>query len=269
MVASDYNMSENGEGVYQASSEQTAPVRTPSKSGLTSKLGNFVKGAAIGAMLYAGTMAPKSADADLVLSPYSWNIDSPSSGIEMKHKEGANDGIDSYDVEWDETPPGMGGSNSQYFYPFTSVNGYELQTDVRGNEAPFTPYEVQIRARDNNGSGFQLENFTLNFRDFELKHGLTDWTYEWVVPSTFTSSGTEYREGGSITNLNWQLDPLDRPYALSQGSVNTTTLNDGDVFSTVYISPIPEPSTVGLLTIGGLALAGAYGRRRKQSKSND
>lgn len=195
-------------------------------------------------LLYAGALSPNDADADLKLYPYSSNIDSAYPGIEMKHQAGATDDFNLLegDVRWpDEGPPGMGGGSSQYFYPFTFIGGYELQTDVRGNEAPFAPYEVQIRARDNDGSGFQLSDFRLAFHNYELMHELSDWVYEWVVPATFTSTGAEHRETGSISELPWNEEF--EGYALSQASVNTVTLNDGDVFSTVIITPVIETHT--------------------------
>jgi hypothetical protein len=257
MVEMDYSAVQENDNV-----SKVTPRIGSTKQGLVSKLGNLARSVVVGATCFGyGLLSPQSSDAGVVLWGSSSNVGSPD-GVTLTHEAGATDGFDSYDSSWGSLPPG---SPTQYFYPFTSVEGRELRYDSRGPDAPYSPFDVQFRARDTSPGGgiMDINDFQLFFTQYDLTEGITDWNYEWHVPGEFTSSGEDFFEMGNLNDLNWLADPFGGYYALSQGSVSLYGVQDDRIFSTVNMQPVPEPGTMGLLGMGALGLGAAAWKRRR------
>jgi hypothetical protein len=184
----------------------------------------------------AGILSVGSSLADIIVRSRSSDVYYLS--MYANHGEGASDGFDPlYDVRWEDVPEPFG--QQKWLYPFTLVGGKELETDCRGANSPFSSFNISIKARDTLGESFQADGFQIRFAGISLEYGITDWTYTWRVPAEYMTNGVEYVESGSVTN---RLAEGGKTYAFTRGTMKTTVLHDGDVFSTVTLSPVyPSP----------------------------
>jgi hypothetical protein len=230
-----------------------------SQGGLVSKLGCCAKGIIAAAAVGSVSLNPQPSDAGVIVWANSPHV-TGAFGAFLDHRVGATDGYDSnHDYKAGSLPPGP---ITQYIYSCTLVDGFELRQDVRDINAPYSPFNVQCKARSTSGS-FDVNDFRLAFTRYELTEGITDWSYKWHVPGVFTSSGQDYFEEGMLNDLEWFPNPHGGYYAQSLGSVNILGVRDGDIFSNSTMQPVSEPGTLGLFLFG-VGAFGSFVRKKKK-----
>ncbi len=237
----------------KSESSQNGLGRT--REGLVSKVLNSLRGPLLGAAVAYNCLNPSVADAGVTL----WGSAKTPYGVQLDHIEGATDGYDLLlDSVWSSLPPD---SPSQWVQPFTTLEGRDLDVDNRSIHGPYTPFEVQLRAKDALGTGFDLNNFGIIFRDYQPREGITDWNYEWSVPGIFTSSGEDFYAKGKFSDLTWFTGSDGLNWSSIPVPANISGLKDGDIFSRITLTPVPEPSAGALLITG---IAAALSRRRRK-----
>lgn len=244
---------------------------SPTKSGLTSKLGKFVKGAVAGALIYAGAIAPQKANADLIgIANVSGSTGIGTSTMNLRNQVGGSIGGDVGDVRWSVygLPDGVIQGQSWLRVYSDQNNQYYNRTDLalQRDNRPFDgadanqPYPLIL---DTQGTvaGLQLTGSRVQFQ-LQSPIDAGREFYNWTMLLT---QGVTFADGTTQKSGSWNLNAsstYDLPSVVGPSEGNITGAYG---FLDMIPSNIPEPSTTGLI-IGGIAAAAAL-RRRKLRRS--
>lgn len=222
----------------------------------------------ISILFYAGALAPKDADADLI-SVRSIGGDVGNSEMFLSHQLGGELGFDSGDsTVWPDRPPAPGGGSenwlriySDQWNQYYNIEGSNLRTDnrpfhlERGEEEFNQPFPLVLDTRyGNNEPSPAPITSSNNFVRFELQLGPDvdqgRQFYNWTMTIDPTA-GASWADGFSGNTRSGSIDWLALGGQGSTADLPAYNLTDTQgQYATLLVTPIPEPSSVILLILG-------------------